>query len=148
MKLQEVIAGVLAGTLLSACLDFSPVEFHRPDAAGDGGVDLDGGDDDGGADGAAMGTSPECQMCIETGSCSEPFAVCDADPKCAIFAKCLSDTGCWPAMVLDVANVPACLMDCGSRAFTSQIDPSIALSIPLLMCAQNQAQCGSYCAPE
>lgn len=151
MKLHEAIAGILAGTLLWACLDLSPVEYHPPDAGSDSGtdVDSDAGDDDGGAADAAIGASPECRTCIETGACGDSFAACGAEPKCVNFVKCMSDTGCWPAIIVDVAIIPPCIMDCAAMSMVvSQVDPALTLFIPVLICAQTEAQCGSYCTAE
>lgn len=151
MKLHEAFAGLLAGALVCACLDLSPVEYHRPDAGADSGMssEADGGDDDGGAGDASIGSSPECRMCLESGPCSEPYATCHASSKCAIFAQCMSDTGCWPAKIVDLENVPACVSSCGAMAkFTSQVDPEAVLIVPVLICAQADGPCGSLCDPQ
>jgi hypothetical protein len=148
MKSLAVIAATVC-MLGSGCVDLSPVTYKASDAGQDSGTpnSQDAGDASQPVDGA---TDPvaRCRMCVETGPCTAAFATCHADAKCAIFAECMTETLCWSSMIADLSNVPVCVTDCGGRAmFTSQVDPSTQLIVPLLICAQDSAQCGSDCAP-
>jgi hypothetical protein len=148
MKLQQAQMRLVVCVLLTACLDLSPVRYDA--ARNDAGVTPgpDASDDDSGATDAAMGSSAECRECLATGPCSEPLATCNADTKCAAFAACMSDADCWTSHIDDLNNVPMCVTECGMMAgFTSQVDPSSVLIVPVLICAQDPERCASTCAP-
>ena len=98
---------------------------------------------------ASMGSYVEaCNMCLGT-TCATQLDTCDAEPKCMIFATCMTNTRCWNEPIRDFNNPPACIMQCSMEAgIVSQVDPALAALVPILMCAQDAMRCAPMCAPD
>jgi hypothetical protein len=142
MRALRALACVLAcGVLVGACLDLSPAPYEAPegglsDASLSDVVFEVGGPD---APGAA------CTQCLTT-HCSAAKSACEQNAKCAMFELCMSATQCWGASLLNLTNLPPCLIQCGTSAnLIGQTDPASALASPLLNCAQDPSTCASAC---
>jgi len=151
MRLCNALPGSFACMVLAACLDLSPGKFVPPNPRKDagGGTSPDAGQTDGGGpDPATVERLEQCRMCLTGGACSQQSTGCNADERCAIFFTCLTERDCWKSKIVDFNNVAPCLTECAAVArFTSQLDPSTLLVMPVFACAQDVAGCASSCAP-
>ena len=123
-----------AWSCVTACIDVSP--GHYEPRTSDGG------------DAAAIDPNrvAACRQCAfgESSVCQPHYASCvAAEPKCAPFLDCMTDTDCWSHVDPGATVIPSCATACiesvGAGSF-NELLPAIAF----LVCASD-ARCGAAC---
>jgi hypothetical protein len=126
---------LLAAMLLSACDDdLSPVSFD----AGDDGNSV--------VDVSVSPDAPSCVTCVQD-TCPAAWEACQANQRCKAMTQCVDFSNCWAQQLVNLSNIPACLVDCAvSAGIMVQTDPANGLLVPVFNCANTASQCGTVCA--
>jgi hypothetical protein len=120
-------------------VDTSPIDYRAPPRVPrEGGAPTDAAED-----GSRVAA---CRECLTTGACAAEFALCGANAKCAPFAECTVAAYCLNFSLVDLANLPECVLSCAVNSnILGQDDQSVVVIAPLLLCAQDAARCGPAC---
>jgi hypothetical protein len=135
-------AGAIAGlalAMLTACVDTSPIDYV---AAGSADASADGASSAAAVD---AGLIAACKECITEGACKSQYQGCAANQKCATELNCLLDIYCLNWSATDAVNLPPCILGCSADAGVTQTDPSVAVFVPVLFCAQDKTACAAVC---
>jgi len=138
VKRPITISVLLAGLLVPACIDFSPLPYTDKSAA-----PVDASVADVVVSDASRAT---CSQCFQQGACASVYTPCAASGTCTTWAECMTDTSCWQSSLADLNHLPACLITCSQTAgISGSADPVVVLIAPLITCVQDPAKCATEC---
>lgn len=136
MRLAGVSCLVALAVAVHGCVDTSPVDYRAP--IDDGGLSAGDAQVEGGLIRA-------CGDCMAT-SCADGWTACHAEPRCAAAADCWLERYCYNIDTANLANLPACFLECAAKAdIRSQDDPVVPQVAVLVRCAQRPEVCGPVC---